>query len=89
LHFSYRHDKPTSPNPNLKETIRVIDRAYSVLDNKVRVTQIQREKWPIEWITVPRFETNFFTSARLEGAFSVNEIINYQWLPPQAVPTCE
>jgi len=70
---------------NLKNVIGALDRAYSVLGHDVRVTQIQREKWPIEPIECTAFETNFFKTAKLEGAFKVNETIHYQWLPPKKV----
>jgi hypothetical protein len=78
-------DKKPEPNAELKSTIGAIDRAYSILDNKVRVTQIQREKWPIEPVVCTGFETNFFKSARLEGAFKVYETIYYRWLPPKNI----
>jgi uncharacterized protein YqjF (DUF2071 family) len=78
-------EKEPEINLQLKITIGALDRAYSVLGNDVRVTQIQREKWPIEPIVCDGFETNFFESARLEGAFDVKETIYYQWLPPKKV----
>ncbi|MBA3901279.1 MAG: DUF2071 domain-containing protein [Bacteroidetes bacterium] len=71
--------------PKLKQSIAAIDRAYAVADGKVKVTQIQREKWPIQEVSCSRFETDFFKSARFEGAFEVKEVIHYQWLPPQNV----
>lgn len=77
-------------NPSdLKKNIGQLDRAYSLLGKSLRVTQIQREKWPIEWINCPQFETNFFETAKLEGSFKVNEVIYYQWLPPKTIKICE
>ena len=73
----------------LKKNIDSIDRAYSMLGNTLRVTQIQREKWPIKWVNCTKFETNFFETAKLEGAFKVNEVIYYQWLPPKTIKLCE
>jgi uncharacterized protein YqjF (DUF2071 family) len=73
------------PNPALQNTIGALDRAYSMLGERIRVTQIQREKWPIQLTDCTDFETNFFTSAKLEGAFRVHETIYYDWLPPKFV----
>jgi len=71
-----------SPQQELKATIGALDRAYSVMDGRLRVTQIQREKWPIQLVGCTEFETTFFKSARLEGVFRVFETIYYDWLPP-------
>jgi uncharacterized protein YqjF (DUF2071 family) len=73
-------------NSELKNTIGALDRAYSVFGNSVRVTQIQREKWPIQFVNCNKFENTFFRTARLEGAFRVLETIYYDWLPPKALP---
>ena len=68
-----------------KNTIGALDRAYSVLGDTVRVTQIQSEKWPIEFVNCSEFENTFFKTARFEGAFRVQETIYYDWLPPKAL----
>ncbi len=73
------------PNGDLKKTIGALDRAYSMLDNKVRVTRIQREKWPIAQVNCDGFENTFFHTARFEGAFRVFEPIYYDWLPPKTI----
>lgn len=78
-------DSSAAPNPALKTTIAALDRAYSVLGETVRVTQIQREKWPIKLVNCSRFENTFFKTARFEGAFRVLETIYYDWLPPKAI----
>jgi hypothetical protein len=67
----------------LQKTVGALDRAYSLLGTTLRVTQIQREKWPIQSIGCNQFENTFFKTARLEGAFKVFETIYYQWLPPK------
>lgn len=72
-------------NYELKNTIGALDRAYSVLGNTVRVTQIQRERWPIQFANCNKFENTFFKTAKLEGAFRVLETIYYDWLPPKAL----
>lgn len=72
--------------PELMKTIGALDRAYSVLGDGLRVTQIQREKWPIQFVNCNGFENTFFSTAKLEGAFRVNETIYYDWLPPKPVP---
>lgn len=77
---------PAQHNPELLTTVGAIDRAYSKLGEEVRVTQIMREKWPLVPLAVQNFKTNFFRTARFEGAFRVDEVIHYQWLPPQKVP---
>ncbi len=75
--------KRCKSDEKLKTTIQCIDRAYAVDNDKLVCTRIQREKWPIEPVSCVGFETNFFDSAKLLGAFSVNEVIHYQWLPAQ------
>jgi uncharacterized protein YqjF (DUF2071 family) len=72
-------------NDELKTTIDALDRAYSILGDTVRVTQIQREKWPIQLVNCTGFENTFFKTAKLEGAFRVFETIYYEWLPPKAI----
>ena len=74
---------PAIQNIELTNAIGALDRAYSVLGDSVRVTQIQREKWPIQEVNCSRFENTFFNTAKLEGAFRVNETIYYHWLPPK------
>lgn len=78
-------DQRVTPDPELKETVGALDRAYSMLGDSVRVTQIQREKWPIQQVACTGFENSFFQTARLEGAFRVNETIYYDWLPPKTL----
>jgi len=70
---------------DLKNIIGALDRAYSVLGETIRVTQIQREKWPIQPVNCGSFENTFFKTAKLEGAFRVLETIYYDWLPPKAI----
>lgn len=72
-------------NEELKATIGALDRAYSMLDGIIRVTEIQREKWPIQPANCIGFENTFFKTARFEGAFRVLETIYYDWLPPKAI----
>lgn len=78
-------DTVNSSNEDLKNTIGALDRAYSVLGDTIRVTQIQREKWPIQSVKCSGFENTFFKTAKLEGAFRVFETIYYEWLPPKAM----
>lgn len=78
-------DKVAEGDPALKSMIGAVDRAYAVDGKQLRKTQIQREAWPIQWVDCIEFETNFFESAKLLGAFEVKEVIDYQWLPPKAV----
>jgi hypothetical protein len=73
-------------DPGLKSTIAALDRAYSILGDSIRVTQIQREKWPIQFVDCSGFQNTFFKTAKFEGAFRVMETIYYDWLPPKTVP---
>lgn len=75
-------------NEELMETVGALDRAYSFIDGELVRVQIMRERWPIEWVTCEGFETNYFKTARFEGAFQVPEVIHYQWLPPKPVERC-
>jgi hypothetical protein len=72
-------------NEALRKTIGAIDRAYSTLGTEVRVTEIQREKWPIQAVHCEGFENTFFLDVRLEGAFRVFETIDYEWLPSVSI----
>lgn len=85
-HVKYAVGNSTSDGPNdphLQATIGALERAYSVMGDRIRVTEIQREKWPIRPVTCTAFENTFFESARFEGAFRVFETIYYHWLPPK------
>ena len=77
--------EPLRENEELKMTVGALDRAYSFLGKALRITQIQREKWPIQPVRCSRFENTFFETAKLEGAFRVFETIHYQWLPPKVL----
>lgn len=72
-------------SPHLHDTIGALDRAYSTDGTTTRMTEIQREKWPIQPMGCTRFRTTFFKTARFEGAFRVPETIYYDWLPPKPV----
>ena len=69
----------------LEEVVARIDRAYAPLGEDMRYVQIQRERWPLQAVDCPYFETDFFASARLEGAFAVPEVIHYRWDPTRSV----
>jgi hypothetical protein len=79
-------DQPATLTPPwVKENVQRVDRAYALSGDKIQYVQIQREKWPVEWVNCTAFKTDFFKTATLEGAFRVNEVIYYQWLPPQTI----
>lgn len=80
LNYVLDQETPCTIDTQLYEEVSQIDRAYSMMNNIVYKTQIMREKWPIEWIHCSHFQTNFFETARLEGAFQVREKIDYKWL---------
>ena len=83
LNYAFRDRQPKEKNSALKQRIGAIDRAYSMNGKKLQFVRIMREKWPIEWIDCYHFQTNFFSTAVFEGAFKVNEVIHYEWLPAQ------
>ena len=78
-------ERTSDVNHELKKTIGALDRAYSVLGDTIRVTEIQREKWPIEAVGCNGFENTFFKTEKFEGAFRVFETIYYDWLPTKAL----
>ena len=82
LHYALDGQPSDEDGQGLQEIVGALDRVYSVRDGQVRMVRIQPEKWPIERVNCTRFETNFFRTARLEGAFRVKEMIHYQWSPP-------
>ncbi len=69
----------TVPNDSLYQKIKRIDRAYTAEKDETYVIRITRKKWPIEPIKCYHFATNYFKSAKLLGAFKVNEVIHYTW----------
>ena len=73
---------------DLQHQVGNIDRAYAIDEGIVRMTQIQREKWPLKAMACQHFHTSFFETARFEGAFKVPETIYYQWLPAREVKPC-
>ncbi len=81
LRYSWENKNPCAVNEMLQKEVAAVDRAYCPLGKKLKMVEIQREKWPIEWMCCKNFETTFFTTARFEGAFYVKEKIDYQWLP--------
>ena len=88
LKYALQDKTPPHLNPELKEVVGALDRAYSYIDKELVRVQIMRERWPIEWVTCEGFDTNYFKTARFEGAFQVREVIHYQWLPPKPIASC-
>jgi hypothetical protein len=76
---------PSTDEHPLTTSIATLDRAYSVLGKSLRVTEIQREKWPIQPVECTGFENTFFRTAKFECAFRVFETIYYDWLPPKSI----
>lgn len=89
LKYKLLDEQPVQVNEELKQMVGALDRAYSFIGDELMRVKIMRERWPIEWISCEDFETNFFKTARLEGAFQVREVIHYEWLPPKPVTVCE
>lgn len=78
-------NRVTAEDKELRSVIGAIDRAYAMEEGRLMKTLIQRETWPIDQVDCVDFETNFFRSAKLLGAFEVKETIHYQWLAPDPV----
>jgi hypothetical protein len=89
LHYSIDNNAPENKNADLLEKVGSLDRAYSVRGNDLLVTQIIREKWPLEEVSCTEFQTNYFRSAQLEACFRVNETIYYKWKPARIVTSAE
>jgi uncharacterized protein YqjF (DUF2071 family) len=85
VHYALTDEPPVDKEEPLFETIQKLDRAYSKIGSQIKVTKVIREKWPIRWVNCYHFETNFFETAELEGAFKIDETIYYQWQAPQTV----
>ncbi|MEJ1240956.1 DUF2071 domain-containing protein [Chryseolinea sp. T2] len=85
-HVTYRLcEGVPADNQSLKEIVGSIDRAYAMLGDRMRVTQIQRERWPLKAVNCTGFDTSFFKTAQFVGAFRVFETIHYDWLPSKFV----
>lgn len=88
LRYRLRDEQPAAGKEELYQLVGALDRAYSYIGDELVRVQIMRERWPIEWAHCEGFETNFFRTARQEGAFQVRDVIHYQWLPPKPVTSC-
>jgi len=89
-YFNYALDLDKKANHGQEqfETIRSLDRAYSVSHEKIKMIQIQREKWPIRPVNCYLLETNFFKTAEFASAFVVDETIYYKWLAAKTMKLC-
>src|SRR5690606_25985899 len=67
LHYELDTGKPETGLESLHEKIAPVDRAYTVRNGITRMIRIAREQWPLLPVVTKNFETDFFTSARLEG----------------------
>jgi len=85
LHYAIEDRRPEDADSPLQQLIGGIDRAYCVRQNQPFVTQVLRKHWPIRPITCYHFETNFFKTARLEGAFAIDTPILYCWKAPEKI----
>lgn len=85
LHYAIEKDRPETENEQLFKVIKRVNRAYSQVGGMWRETLVHRKEWPIEWVNCYHFETNFFETARLEGAFIIRKPVRYTWLAPQKV----
>lgn len=85
LHYAFSHRPPAQFNNELRERVAVVDRAYLANKGVVKMLQISREEWPLEWVDCYHFQTNFFETAQLEGAFRVPRVIDYVWNAPKII----
>lgn len=90
-YFNYALDLSGVPfaDPEQKEIIGALDRAYSIEDGRLKMVKIMREKWPIRQVQCYLAETNFFKTARPASAFVVDEIIYYRWTAAKFLGPCE
>ena len=88
LRYRLQDKQPQQVNEELRQMVGALDRAYAFVGEELVRVQIMRERWPLAWATCTGFETNYFKTARFEGAFQVPEVIHYQWLPPKPVAPC-
>jgi uncharacterized protein YqjF (DUF2071 family) len=82
VEYSITDEKYPTPNSSLYDLVKRIDRAYAFKNENALVTKITREEWPIEQVEVLDFKTNFFKSAKVEGAFKIYKVIDYVWEKP-------
>ena len=76
-------DVPALGDPELLTAVGRIDRAYSIIGNKPHVTRIQRDEWPLEWLSCGGLKLSLFPSAELMGGFQIKKPIQYTWLAPK------
>lgn len=88
LRYQLLEQEPPAGDAGLQDMVGALDRAYAYIGHTLVRVQIMRERWPIVPVRCEGFATNFFRTARLEGAFQVREMIPYRWLPPQPVAAC-
>ncbi len=82
IEYSVSDENCTTPDSSLYEVVKRIDRAYAFKNKGAVVTKITRDEWPIEQVEVLDFKTNFFKSAKVEGAFKIHKVIDYVWEKP-------
>jgi len=83
LTYSFDFEQSVNDHSDLKNMLMQIDRAYSLNDDRLKVTKVKRTSLPLEPVNCSHFVTNFFTTAKLLGAFFVKDSLHYEWLPPQ------
>lgn len=79
LDFNGSGDRPGGLMQNLMQ----IDRAYSLNEQGMKYTRVRRNDLPLRPVSCTRFDTNFFSSARLIDAYYVNQTLDYEWLPAE------
>ncbi len=83
LKYSFDFEQSVNDHGDLKKMLMQIDRAYSLNDARLKVTKVNRTSLPLEPVNCSHFVTNFFSTAKLLGAFFVKEPLHYEWLPPK------
>lgn len=82
IHYALDPFGAPPETPALYKYIKRIDRAYDIAAGDVEVTKITRKKWPIQPVKCYHFATNYFKTAKLLGAFKVEDVIHYTWNKP-------
>lgn len=88
LAYALDLDSAGKAAPALLETVAALDRAYAVNGNTLQMVRILRDRWPLRAVDCYHFENTFFQTAELAGAFVVDDMIPYEWLPAQHIAPC-
>lgn len=73
---------------NATTPLNAIGKAYTLCRRLVSGNLFQPDQWPLRQVDSYLFETNFFSSAALIGAFVVDAPLRYEWPLIQTTTRC-